>query len=483
MRLLHCHSAKQRFAAKHELLCALGLLAAIAFSGAVSLSGTGGKGGPPRASLTRVAPEVGEMDPRLAEALNAFGASRYDECLKLAEALAVGRGHRLPGAKSKGTPPTDGTIAEAVALIILSHLHQGDFAAARQAAARLRPVSRDVCQDLLAQVNREERDYQAEVTRLQQIVATTKDPAQAARAQLWTAHAHQRAGNLPLALQSYRELFEKRDPTAAGSCAAQAVRHSILIMGRTEQDVEGFCRSLVSTHGDSYVICRAALSELTAQAFARGGMEAVLELMPQLLEGVEDEAAHAAAKMALADAYLQHNQEREAERLLMEVKSARPGSIAAREARAMLATLFFERGMKEHAARSYIAAAQDMERALDQEALGVWDTATALRTIGLCYEAADQVLKAIPYLEQAVCAAPRGHPNAEASWALATCYYRIGSYRTAADWFHYLTQLDISEEFREMARDMETECREAAERQARESGRGETETVAGGETR
>ena len=139
--------------------------------------------------------EVGEMNPRLAEALNAFGASRYEECRKLAETLAVGRGHR--------TPPTDGTIAEAVALIIFSHLHQGDFAAAREAAQRLRSVSPDVCQDVLAQVNRKERDYNAEVTRLQRIIATTKEPAEAARRQLWTGHAHQRAGALAPAQQSY----------------------------------------------------------------------------------------------------------------------------------------------------------------------------------------------------------------------------------------------------------------------------------------
>jgi hypothetical protein len=47
---------------------------------------------------------------------------------------------------------------------------------------------------MLAQVNREERDYQAEVTRLQRIVATTQDPEEAARAQLGAFRVCERVG-------------------------------------------------------------------------------------------------------------------------------------------------------------------------------------------------------------------------------------------------------------------------------------------------
>jgi TolA-binding protein len=140
-------------------------------------------------------PETGEMDPRLPEAMNVFGAGRYDDCRRLAQAL-------LAAEDAASCRP------DAVALIIYSHLHQGDFPAARSAADRLRSVSPDVCEDLLAQVNREERDYQAEVGRLQRIVATTTDPEEAARAQLWTAHAHQRVGRLEVAEGSYRKVVE-----------------------------------------------------------------------------------------------------------------------------------------------------------------------------------------------------------------------------------------------------------------------------------
>jgi hypothetical protein len=57
-----------------------------------------GEGGAPSGPAVRAdaALEVGEMDARLAEALNAFGAGRYEECRKLAEAVLVGRGFPAP---------------------------------------------------------------------------------------------------------------------------------------------------------------------------------------------------------------------------------------------------------------------------------------------------------------------------------------------------------------------------------------------------
>jgi len=160
---------------------------------------------------TGVEPEVGEMDPKLAEALNAFGSSRYDECRKLAEDLI-----------SAGD--NSSTRAECVGIIILSHLQQGDFDGARKAAERLGAVSPDVCQDLLQQVSREERDYQAKINPLQEIIAISRDPAEKARAELQVAHAHRIFGRLEMAENSYQRLIEQRpkSPEAASAVSQLA---------------------------------------------------------------------------------------------------------------------------------------------------------------------------------------------------------------------------------------------------------------------
>jgi hypothetical protein len=120
-------------------LCAFAVVSGIIFFGGVSLSGTArpvqGKGGKgPVLTVSQVEPETGEIDSRLAEALNALGGSRYEECRRLAHALIKASGNA-------------DTRADCVGIIILSHLHQGDFAAARGAAGHLRSVSADVCQE------------------------------------------------------------------------------------------------------------------------------------------------------------------------------------------------------------------------------------------------------------------------------------------------------------------------------------------------
>jgi len=226
------------------LMCALIAVAALLFFADISRSGAGrpGSGSGTAARGTRSTPsgkrspravvskniesETGEMDPLMEKALNAFGASRYDECRKLAQDLI-------------STSNDSSTRAECVGILILSPLQQGEFASAREAAERLRTVSPDVCQDLLAQVNREERDYNAEVTRLQQIVATTKDPAEAARAQLWTGHAHQWAGRLGMAAESYGRLV---DLWPGDACTGRALAGLVIALARAGRAEDGLAR-------------------------------------------------------------------------------------------------------------------------------------------------------------------------------------------------------------------------------------------------
>jgi tetratricopeptide (TPR) repeat protein len=322
-----------------------------------------------------------------------------------------------------------------VRLIILSHLQEGNFAGARQAASDLHSTAPDVCDELLAQVNREERDYQAEVTRLQRLVATTGDPEEAAAAQLWTAHAHQKAANATRALRSYAKLIGRREDIAKDSYATSAVRQCIGVMARAGQDVDRFCRSLLSTHADSYPICVAALSELAKRACAQGGMAAVSQEMARCRESAKEDPTVAATQIVLADMCLTHSQAEEAEGLLVQVKSTCPGTPAAQDARAMLAALYFERGRKEYAAGSYLAAAQHLETALEQEALGLWETRSATRTLGLCYQATDQTPRAIRYLEQALVLTPTGPSRIDILYQIAVCHFRAGDFAGAKEKF------------------------------------------------
>jgi tetratricopeptide (TPR) repeat protein len=128
--------------------------------------------------------EAGPMDARLREIADAFGRGEHERSRELAEALL----------DATNDPTLRG---EAAAFLVQAYLAEGDFESARAAARRLED------QESLARVNRIEADYKAEVGRLQRIVATTKDPAEAARAQLLTARAHQRVGRGEVALESY----------------------------------------------------------------------------------------------------------------------------------------------------------------------------------------------------------------------------------------------------------------------------------------
>jgi tetratricopeptide (TPR) repeat protein len=204
-------------------------------------------------------PEVGEMDPKLAEALNAFGSSRYDECRKLAEDLI-------------SASDDSSTRAECVGIIILSHLDQGDFDGARAAADRLRTVSPDVCQDLLQQVNREERDYNAEVSRLQQIVVSASNPDAAARAQLRTARVHQRTGRADTAVRSYYKVVANHsDWPEAGMAFRQLV--SIEERSRGESYARQMCTWATESFPQSLPVMRAVIGCIArlAQLAAKQG--------------------------------------------------------------------------------------------------------------------------------------------------------------------------------------------------------------------
>ncbi|MFB3883260.1 MAG: tetratricopeptide repeat protein [Armatimonadota bacterium] len=129
-------------------------------------------------------------DPRLTEVAAALSAGQLAQCRELAQAvLDSADDHDLR--------------AEASSYLVESHLAEGDFAGARAAAKRTGDT------ESLARVNKLEAAYNAEVNRLQRIVATTQDTELAAWAQLRTADTHRQIGRWEQAELSYWKLVQR----------------------------------------------------------------------------------------------------------------------------------------------------------------------------------------------------------------------------------------------------------------------------------
>jgi tetratricopeptide (TPR) repeat protein len=143
------------------------------------------------------------MTAELEQLANAFGAGQYVECRRLAESLLAG--DHAPAAKQ-----------QAAGFLIESHLAEGDFDGARAAANRVGD------QDSIARIGKLESHYGAKVSRLQRIIATTRDPAKAAQAQLLLARAHQVAGREQLAASCYSKVIQAHPRRTE---ASQAVAH------------------------------------------------------------------------------------------------------------------------------------------------------------------------------------------------------------------------------------------------------------------
>jgi hypothetical protein len=117
------------------LLIALLLL----FAPACSLGAEAGAASSGPAVKAAAALEVGEMDARLAEALNAFGAGRYEECRRLAAEIVGRAGLRL---RAAGAAPTSGAPGRSK---LLPHRRPAGIGCPLGAPALQRPPSPTAC--------------------------------------------------------------------------------------------------------------------------------------------------------------------------------------------------------------------------------------------------------------------------------------------------------------------------------------------------
>jgi tetratricopeptide (TPR) repeat protein len=365
-------------------------------------------------------------------------------------------------------------------------------------------------------VNREERDYQAEVTRLQRLVATTGDPEEAARAQLLTAHAHQKAGRLELAEQSYRKVVARY---ARSRPAARAVaRIAAIAVGRA--DFEG-AKALLSQAGELVpalsqaermnmiagmevrrdrlgeaeqlwwdVIEEAVESPEAADAIIgivalyqrRGDQSGAIAACEKVVErGPDTRAGTTACELMTAislpsllpntgatpggkSASTTPPADHKAQiRRFSWIASDHPGTAAAAYATKVLAHLQLEEGLRLWKAGSYLAGAQSLETTLAQEVLDRRSTLTALHTIGMCYEAARQARKALPYLERAMELASDDRQLFDVGWLLGTCHYELGEYEDGYGLFKFIQTVEVPADLKETAQNMADDCQLQAE--------------------
>jgi tetratricopeptide (TPR) repeat protein len=314
-----------------------------------------------------------------------------------------------------------------VRLIILSHLQEGDFAGARQAAKYLRSTAPDVCDDLLAQVNREERDYNAEVTRLQRIVATTPDPEEAARAQLLTGHAHQKAGRLQTAADSYGKVVDLYPVDACAGRAVAGVVTSLVTAGRTEEGLTR-CEEIMGRYPQDASLARSGASAVLRVLSSAGSGDSGEAFFCRLIAAHPSTEAAANAQLALAATYGREKGEEFFEQGLIATVKGYPASAAADEAREQLCDIYYRAARACEAKDDADGMILSCQRAAEFDTDDARLAGTLLRiAYGLMNQGRGQ--DALAYLRRVEADARpafRRYKD-EAEWLEAAVYYQMGN--------------------------------------------------------
>jgi TolA-binding protein len=279
-------------------------------------------------------------------------------------------------------------------------------------------VSPDVCQDLLAQVNREERDYNAEVTRLQRIVATTKDPAEAARAQLWTGHAHQRAGVLEPAQQCYWKVVSSYPDRPEARSALFQVVDLHRLRGDPKSAVT-VCKMAIDLAPDGDLAVRACeVMRWLGLMHEQAPHEETREHLRQIAGGHAGTRAADTARFYIGELYAGEGLSEEAEKEWAALLAERPNAQVAPEVRLRLADLRYTMGTRAFLEGDFARAAQLLERLLPDLDLIRHSTAS-----GRSLDAAHPIVASKRRL---------------AVFSLGEAYQKLGRWEEAADAFERL---------------------------------------------
>jgi tetratricopeptide (TPR) repeat protein len=321
MRLLFC------------FLALIGLL--VVFAG---VSQSGGRGGTASAKLssgmqrtqainTGIAPETGEMTPELEAALNAFGAGRYDECRKLAQNLIT-------------SDNDSSTRAECVGLILLSHLQQGDFTAAREAVERLRPVSPGVCEDLTPEIGVYEAWRTRQVNRLRGALATAQTPREKAHADLMMGIFHAAEGHNTLALVDYSKAIEHAPESAVAVTAI--LRADLLLMQEDQRTELAYLKKIIHRYPSKAVAAQAQY--LIASSYRnRGDVTKAISAYSIVVQKYSKMELAAQAQFAIASLYQDRKEVPKAEKAYLAVIRNYPATPINAKARESLTSSYYTR--------------------------------------------------------------------------------------------------------------------------------------------
>ena len=219
-------------------------------------------------------PDVGDIDPMVREIADAFGRGDYYTVRSLAQALLDSAGGEEAATESSPRENT-GLRVLALAYLVESHLAEGDFESARDAAARFASLAPGTCGQTIKRVNTREADYEASVSRLQYIVDTTDEPAQEAKAKLGMARTHRRVGRAEVARRAYQEIVQRwPEDAVAGQALSEAIGLHLHAGQFDEARAAAF--AAIEEHPDSQPVVRAAVNAIAQSYLATGDAEAAL---------------------------------------------------------------------------------------------------------------------------------------------------------------------------------------------------------------
>lgn len=339
-------------------------------------------------------PEV--MDPRVEEIAEAFGRGDYAVTRQLAQTLL----------DSSDDP---GLRGEAAAFIVESHIAEGDFAAARAAAERHEDW------DAVERIESLKADYNRAVARLQQIVAKTDDPSEAARAQLLTAHFHQQFRLLDVAQASYWKVCWRHPKHPEAGRAIWEIARMHYLYGEPD-DARTACKMAVDLARDGDLAVRACetifqLSITHAKAPYQGARESLRDIA----EAHSRTRAADTARLRIGELYAAEGLPEEAEEEWAALVADRPECPVAGEARIRLAEVRYEMGTRAFFEGDYARAIRCFEELLPN-----------LDLVGVKTASGRWLDDAHPFAAS---------KRRQAVFSLGEAYQKLGQWQDAADVF------------------------------------------------
>jgi tetratricopeptide (TPR) repeat protein len=279
-----------------------------------------------------------QMDERLRELADAFGAGDYERTRQLVQALL-------------GSTDDGSLRAEVAGFLEESYLAEGRFEEAKEAAERAGDTAG------LARLASRDADYKARVARLQRIVLNSADPDQAALAQFRTAQTHDARGLVSIALDSYWKAIWM---APASPAALGAIRRAEALAW--ESGMPDYARQfgLAVVDGAPDTELASATCRRLFQLSARDGSVQSGRTRVTFERIVRDHSGTQCsdtARYLLGGLYAAEGQYEAAERVWAALVSERPQSSLAVEARVDLADARYRLGMGAFTDQDYEKAA------------------------------------------------------------------------------------------------------------------------------